>query len=207
MLTIDLAWREERASAFALTGLGCGGVSVEPSIVLWRRRPAGHWGPFLVDAKRSRPEFPLSALGRVYLRSLGNIVLPLRYCFIVKQYISVPVIYDVFAALCAEGWLSLWHPRAPLAYFSGEKSGTLELVQVMELGEEANNELVVRGRTGGNFYSSLSHSWSAKTSHCVIPPLRLEERALELLSFLDEHHWLLSEPETSAIGPDTESLF
>jgi hypothetical protein len=176
-------------------------------MVLWRRRPAGHYGPFLVDAKRSGSKFHLSEFGRVYLQSLGDKILPLRYCFLVKQYISVPIVYDVFAALCAEGWISLWHPRALLAYFAGEKSATLELVQVMELDGEADNELVVRGRTGGNFYSALAHSWTADIERYVILPAKLEQRRLELLSFLEEHHWLLSESEAPAVARDQESLF
>jgi len=206
MLTIDLVWREERASAFALTDSG-GTVHVPPLMILWRRRPADHWGPFLVDAKRSGPQLPLSELGRAYLQSLGGKILPLRYCFIVKQYVSVPILYDTFAGLCAEGWLSLWHPSALLAYFAGEKAATLEVVQVMELAKEADHQLLVRGRAGGNFYSALAHSWTADIGHYVILPAKFEQRRLELLSFLEEHNWLLSDSEAPTIVQDEESLF
>jgi hypothetical protein len=206
LTSISMSWREDRVSAFALSGANCG-VQIAPVDVLWRRRPAGHWGPFLLDAKRSDPEFHLSDLGHLYSKSLGEVPFPMRYCFNVKHYIRIPASYDVFAGLCAEGWMGLWHPDAPTKYLAGDAYAWLEFVHVAELEEEVGQDLLVRGRTGGNFYAALDHTWTAKVKRYVTPAVRSEQRRFELLTFLDGHHWLMAESETPATPTELESLF
>jgi hypothetical protein len=202
----NLVWREERVTAFTLAGCSRA-VSVVPPIVLWRKSVPVRTDHFLLDAKRSPSVLRLSELGVAYARSLPAGPLPLKYGIVVRGCVRVPASYEVFASLCAEGWLSLWHPSAPLAYFSGRPVATLILVQAIELPVEADVHLLDRGRAGGNFYSALAKTFTTPEGHFVVPPGRFEERRERLLDFLSSRGWILSESQSAPDSEDAETLF
>lgn len=206
VLNIDWAWREERAVAFALAGIN-NGVRVDPPVALWRKQPPAHATRFLLDAKRSRSVFPLSELGRVYLDSVAGVNLPLKYVIVLDRCIRVPATYEVFAALCAEGWLALWHPLAPLSYFAGRPTAALVLVQTLELPVEADIHLLDRERSAGNFYCALTRPFSAPEGCSVVPLNRFAERRRQFLEFLSKHGCIVSEGMVPPSTEDTETLF
>lgn len=205
-MDIRWTWREERPVALALAGVH-GLVRVDPPIVLWRKQPPEHATRFLLDAKRSRSVFPLSELGRVYLDSVTGMNLPLKYVIEVDRCIQVPATYEVFAALCAEGWLALWHPLALLSYFAGRSTATLILVQTRELPVEADAHVLDRERGAGNFFCALTRSLSVPEGRVVVPLNRFAERRSQFVQFLSEHGWVVSEETTSSTTEDTETLF
>lgn len=202
----NLVWREERVTAFALAGCGRA-VSVAPPIVLWRKSIPIRSDHFLLDAKRSPSVLRLSELGVAYARSLPAGPLPLKYAIVVRGSVRVPVNYEVFSCLCAEGWLSLWHPSAPLAYFSGRLAATLILAQAIELPIEVDIHLLDRGRAGGNFYSALAKTLTIPEGHFVVPSGRFGERRERLLEFLSSRGWILSESQSAPDSDDVETLF
>ena len=205
-MDIQMAWREERPVAFALAGLH-GPIRVDPPIVLWRKQPPEHATRFLLDAKRSRSVFPLSELGRVYLNSVEGMDLPLKYVIEVDRCIQVPARYDVFAALCAEGWLALWHPLALLSYFAGRRTATMVLVQTRELSEEVDMHLLDRERSAGNFFCALTRSLSVPDGRSVVAMNRFLESRNQFVQFLSEHEWIMSEETAFSTAEDTETLF
>jgi hypothetical protein len=206
MMDVQMAWREERAVALALAGV-YRSVQIEPPVVLWRKQPPEHATRFLLDAKRSRSVFPLSELGRVYLNSVDGVNLPLRYVIDVDRFIQVPATHDVFAALCAEGWLAMWHPLALLSYFAGRPTATLVLVQTRELPEEVDVHVLDRERGAGNFFCALTRSLKVPEGRSVVPVNRFAERRSRFLQFLSEHGWVVSEETTSSTIEDVETLF
>lgn len=205
-MRLDLVWREERVVAFALAGLE-GAVHVEAPILLWRKQVPERAVRFLLDAKRSRSVFPLSELGRVYLNSVKGMNLPLKYIIEVDRCIQVPATYEVFAALCAEGWLALWHPLALLSYFAGRPTATLVLVQTRELPVEADVHVLDRERSAGNFFCALTRSLSVPEGRSVVPVNRFAERRSQFVQFLSEHGWAVSEETASSTTEDAETLF
>jgi hypothetical protein len=205
-MDIQMAWREERPVAFALAGLH-GLIRVDPPIVLWRKQPPEHATRFLLDAKRSRSLFPLSELGRVYLNSVEGMHFPLKYVIEVDRCIQVPATYEVFASLCAEGWLTLWHPLALETYFAGRPVATMVVVQTLELPVEADAHLLDRERSAGNFFCALTRSLSVPEGHPVVPLSRFSERRSQFVQFLSEHGWLVSEDTAPSTTEDMETLF
>ena len=151
--------------------------------------------------------FPLSELGRVYLNSVEGMDLHLKYVIEVDRCIQVPARYDVFAALCAEGWLALWHPLALLSYFAGRRTATMVLVQTRELSEEVDVHLLDRERSAGNFFCALTRSLSVPEVRSVVPLNRFAERRSQLVRFLSDHGWIVSEDMASSKTEDTETLF
>lgn len=205
-MDIQMAWREERAVALALAGLH-GPIRVDSPIVLWRKQPPEHATRFLLDAKRSRSVFPLSELGRVYLNSVEGMLFPLKYVIEVDRCIQVPATYEVFASLCAEGWLPLWHPLALETYFAGRPVATMVVVRTLELPVEADAHLLERERSAGNFFCALTRSLSVSEGRSVVPLSRFFERRSQFVAFLSEHRWILSEDTALSTTEDMETLF
>ena len=205
-MDVQMAWREERAVALALAGVHRS-VQIDPPIVLWRKQPPEHATRFLLDAKRSRSVFPLSELGRVYLNSIEGMSFPLKYVIDVDRCIRVPATREVFAAVCAEGWLALWHPLALLSYFAGRPTATLVLVQTRELPEEVDVHVLDRERGAGNFFCALTRSLNVPEGRSVVPVNRFAERRSRFLQFLSEHGWIVSEETALSMAEDTETLF
>lgn len=204
-MDVGWAWREERPLAFALVAMETS-ICLEPPILLWRKQPPKNATQFLLDAKRSKPIYPLSELGRAYSHILNEAQFPLQYTITVDQCIQVPAKYEVFSALCAEGWLSLWQPAAPLRYFAGRAQATLILVRVGRLSKEVAVQVLDGERRGGNFYSRLDQLVTVAKMHMVVPAERYQERCTALFGFLCKHEWLLSNETVSRLAEE-ESLF
>jgi hypothetical protein len=202
----DMVWREERVNAFALAGFSHG-LRVAPPVALWRKSVPVRTDHFLLDAKVSPPALHLSELGVAYARSLSSVPFPLKYGIVISSCIQVPATYEVFASLCAEGWLSLWHPSAPLTYYSGRRAATLVLVQTVELPTEVGVGLLDRERAGGNFYCALTKTFSSQDGRFVVSPARFEQRRQQLLRSLSERRWILGELERPSDHGNGETLF
>jgi hypothetical protein len=206
-MQIEMAWRDERVNVFALSGVLMS-VSLEPQLFVCKKRPIGHRGPFLLDPRRSRPRFQLSALGTLAQEQAAQIQYSLSYVAEVDTYLHVPVNYDVFSGLCAEGWFSLWNPSGPLSYFDDLRDGYLALMRVSHLDVEIPEESLEHGRSGANFIYYLDPPVTVEKLHPVQKRFVYEQRVADLRNYLSEHGWLLGEAEpTESEEAQTESLF
>lgn len=205
---IEMAWRDERVSIFAMSGLGMG-ICSDPPLFVCKKRSVGHRGPFVLDPCRGRPRFQLSPLGLLLQEAVVRTEYPLRYAARIDSYLRIPVTYEVFAGLCSEGWFALWHPSTFLAYFDGFKEGYLTLLRVARMDEEIPGELLQHGRSGANFIYRLDHPVTVRNVHPVIRSDQFARRKQELKDFLLSHHWLLGEEEPVPTEEEleTEDLF
>jgi hypothetical protein len=206
-MQIEMAWRDERVNVFALSGVLMS-VRLEPQLFVCKKRPIGHRGPFVLDPRRSRPRFQLSELGMLAQEQAAQMQYPLSYVTEVDSYLHVPVTYEVFSGLCAEGWFSLWNPSAALSYFEDLHDGYLALMRVSRLDAEIPEELLKHGRSGANFVYYLDPPVTVEKLHPIMKPHIYQQRIADLKSYLAEHGWLLGESEPIDLGePETESLF
>lgn len=206
-MRIEMAWRDERVNVFALSGVLMS-VPLEPQLFVCKKHPIGHRGPFVLDPRKSRPRFQLSALGTLAQEQAAQTEYSLSYVAEVDTYLHVPVKYDVFSGLCAEGWFSLWNPSGPLSYFDDLRDGYLALMRVSRLDAEIPEASLEHGRSGANFIYYLDPPVAVKRLHPIQKPLVYEQRITDLRNYLAEHGWLLGEAEPTQAGEtDTESLF
>lgn len=206
-MQIEMAWRDERINVLALSGF-LGGLHVEPQLFVCKKNPIIHRGPFLLDPRRGRSRFRLSALGILAQERTADASYPLSYVARVTSYLRIPVRYDVFAGLCSEGWFSLWDPSAGLSYFDGLTEGYLALMDVSRIDGEVPGMILEHGRTGANFVYYLEPAFSARHMHPIQKKDLYEQRITDLRSYLAEHGWLLGESEpTDSEESCGESLF
>ncbi len=205
-MQIEMAWRDEQVNVLALSGVFTG-MCPEPQLFVCKRHPVNHCGPFLLDPRKTRSRFQLSLLGIQAQEQAARMSYPLSYVAEVNSYLHIPVDYDVFSGLCAEGWFSLWSPSAPLSYFEGLHEGYLALMQVSRLDAEIPRESLVHGRSGANFVYYLDPPAEVRNSRLIMKARRYQQRIADLRSYLTGHGWLLSEEATSAPVEESESLF
>ena len=206
-MQIEMAWRDERVNVFALSGVSMG-IRLEPQLFVCKKRPIGHRGPFVLDPRKGRPRFQLSQLGATAQETANQTAYVLSYLVEVDSYLHIPVNYDVFAGLCAEGWFSLWNPSAPLAYFEDLHDGYLALMRVSRLDAEVPEQLLEHGRSGANFIYYLDPPVTVQKMHPILHPDVYERRKCDLMTFLSDHNWLLGEEgPTASREVETESLF
>jgi hypothetical protein len=206
-MQIEMAWRDERVNVFALSGVLMS-VRLEPQLFVCKKRPIGHRGPFVLDPRKARPRLQLSQLGMLAQEQAAQMQYPLSYVTEVDSYLHVPVNYDVFSGLCAEGWFSLWNPSGPLSYFEDLHDGYLALMRVSRLDTEIPEELLEHGRSGANFVYYLDPPVTVDKLHPIMKPYVYEQRVADLRAYLTEHGWLLGEAEpTDSEEAETESLF
>lgn len=206
-MQVEMAWRDERVNVFALSGVSMG-IRLEPQLFVCKKRPIGHRGPFVLDPRKGRSRFQLSQLGAMAQDNANRAEYPLSYVAEVDSYLHVPVDYAVFAALCAEGWFSLWNPSAPLAYFEDLQDGYLALMRVSRLDAEIPEQVLEHGRSGANFIYYLDPPITVQKLHPVLRPDVYEHRKDDLMAFLSGHNWLLGEEgPTASRELETESLF
>lgn len=206
-MQIEMAWRDERVSVFAMSGLG-GEFCPEPPLFVCKKRAVGHRGPFVLDPCRGRPHFQLSRLGLLLQDGVAHAAYPLRFVASIDSYFRIPVQYELFAGLCAEGWFDLWNPSTPMSYFDDAREGYLVLLQVSRLDGEIPEGLLSRGRSGANFIYWLDRPVTAK-AHPLLRSARFAFRKQELKAYLVAHGWFLGEeePALEENGPESEDLF
>jgi len=206
-MQIEMAWRDERVNVFALSGV-LTSIPLEPQLLVCKKHPVGHRGPFVLDPCRSRPRFQLSALGALAQEQIAQERYPLLYVAEVDTYLHIPVDYNVFSGLCAEGWFSLWNPSGPLSYFDDLRDGYLALMRVSRLDTEIPEEALTRGRSGANFIYYLDPPVTAGKLHPVQKPFVYAQRVADLRTYLTERGWFMGEAEPAeSEEAETESLF
>lgn len=206
-MQIEMAWRDERVNVFALSGV-LTSIPLEPQLFVCKKHPVGHRGPFVLDPCRSRPRFQLSALGALAQEQIAQERYPLLYVAEVDTYLHIPVDYNVFSGLCAEGWFSLWNPSGPLSYFDDLRDGYLALMRVSRLDTEIPEEALTRGRSGANFIYYLDPPVTAGKLHPVQKPFVYAQRVADLRTYLTERGWFMGEAEPAeSEEAETESLF
>jgi hypothetical protein len=206
-MEVEMAWRDERVNVFALSGVSMG-IRLEPQLFVCKKRPIKHRGPFVLDPRKSRPRFQLSALGALAQEQAAQLPYPLSYVAEVDSYFHVPVAYDVFSGLCSEGWFSLWNPPGPLSYFEGLHDGYLALMRVSRLNVEIPEELLSRGRSGANFVYYLDSPVTVDNPHPIMKPRAYEQCVADLRAYLADHGWFLGEVGPMESGRvEADSLF
>lgn len=206
-MRIEMAWRDERINVLALSGF-LSGLHVEPQLFVCKKNPIIHRGPFLLDPRRGRSRFRLSALGILAQERTADISYPLSYVAEVTSYLRIPVRYDVFAGLCSEGWFSLWDPSVGLSYFDDLVEGYLAVMDVSRFDGEVSEMTLEHGRAGANFVYYLESAFSVRHMRPIQKKDLYEQRVTDLRAYLAEHGWLLGESEPADSGESwSESLF
>lgn len=189
LLTVDFALRDEQVNVAALTGQ----ISGITQILLCKKKLLSNTrlGPFLLDQKRSKPTFPLSASGLKCQDLADNHQVELSYVAYVDMQIRIETSRECFEWLCPK-FFSVWAPEAPHSYFQGKKDGYLVLFRVYSLTKPIESHLLEKGRAGRNFYFGLSEPGMAKLDSPIIPNAVFAHIKQDLISGLDEHGFLLS---------------
>ncbi len=190
-ISIDFALRDEKVNIFAMTE-GIDSFIYKKQIVLCKKSQLNRIGPFLLDPKKSKPEFKLSKIGNEYQKRIWGRSMPLKYIGFINCYLKIQISYNLFEELRKNGFFSIWHPSAPVKYFENYQEGYLVLFQVFEIEENRIKESILEnGRKGRNYYYKLQHSINVRIVKEVIDTPLFNAIKLKLINLLRSRGWLL----------------
>lgn len=184
-MVLNFALRDEKVNIFAMT-LGNESYRASHQIMLCKKNaiPENRFGPYLLDAKKSSPNFALSPVGKEYRNSLEEIDIELNHIAFIDSQIKIIPRMGLFNALCNEGYFSIWDPAAPMSYFGELQEVYLVLFRVYKISESINESLLYHGRKGRNFYYKLDKEVEFNVIKPVIEDSnfkRLKDGLLEII--------------------------
>lgn len=158
MEDIRFALRDEIVNIFAMTyGDIPGAYSHQIMLCKKSKMPENRRGPFLLDSKRSASAHKLSEAGYDYYDRIKNFKYNLKYIAYIESEIKVKISLDLFEEITSAGFFPIWSPEAPYKYFNGQDEGYIVLFRVFEINTDIDENFLMKGRSGRNFYFNLEH--------------------------------------------------
>lgn len=185
-MKVTQALRDEQINIFAMTYGGVGTIYTHQFLLCKKTQfpKSGKNNLFLLDSKRSLPQYKLSDIGRKYLSSISDRVFELKYIALVDCNIKVRISIELFNVLYDKGYFSVWNPKAPLQYFDGKEEGYLLICKVYKCNNSVEDRLIKRGRKGRNFYYNLEQPISLEVIEQIIPEQKFQEMKQEIIKTL-----------------------
>ncbi|MFW6026910.1 MAG: HNH endonuclease [Candidatus Woesearchaeota archaeon] len=185
MAKIAYALRDEKINVKAMT-LGSLIGDYSHQIILCKKTiiPGENTGPFLLDAKKTKPNYPLSDLGKKYSEKTKKTKYNLKYISYVDTYLKIEINHEVFDLLHEKHFFSIWDPEAPLSYFKDKNEGYIVLFRVYEIQNTIPEKLLKKGRSGRNYFFNLSETCNKKVNKPVLSNEKYNEIKENLINQL-----------------------
>lgn len=185
--TVKYAFRDEIVNINAMTIGELPGKNRFQIILCKKEKIPGERRAFLLDTKKSPSIYGLSDKGKEYFGKINKNNNELKYIAEIDDQLKIKVSRKLFQKLYDDDLFSIWKVDAPINYFNDNEYGYLIIFRVYEILTSIEEELLLKGRKGRNYFYGLKSATDVDIIRPVISDEEFNRMKINLINIVQEY--------------------